>query len=114
TNGTILWTSNGGGTISNSTTVTPTYTAVAADAGKAVVLTMTVTSNNSCGASAKATANYTVNVDPLPAATAGGSTTICSNGTATVSGATATNGTILWTTNVAGSITSGGTTTTPT
>ncbi|KAA9034259.1 hypothetical protein FW778_22855, partial [Ginsengibacter hankyongi] len=115
TNGTILWTtSNGGGTISNATTLTPTYNAVAADAGKAIVLTMTVTSNNSCGSSAKATATYTVNVDPLPTAAAGGSTTICSNGTATVSGATATNGTILWTTSNGGGTISNATTLTPT
>ena len=115
TNGTILWTtSNGGGSISNATTVAPTYTAVAADAGKAIVLTMTVTSNNSCGSSAKATADYTVTVDPLPTATAGGSTTICSNGTATVSGATATNGTILWTTSNGGGSISNATTVAPT
>ena len=49
-----------------------------------------------------------------PTASAGGSQTICQNGTATVSGATATNGTILWTETGAGSITSGATTETPT
>ncbi|MGN6163437.1 MAG: immunoglobulin domain-containing protein, partial [Flavisolibacter sp.] len=115
TNGTILWTtSNGGGSISNATTLTPTYNAVAADAGKAIVLTMTVTSNNSCGSLAKATAIYTINVDPLPTAVAGGSTIICSNGTATVSGATATNGTILWTTSNGGGSISNATTLTPT
>ncbi|HNQ68638.1 MAG TPA: hypothetical protein PKN32_09675, partial [Bacteroidales bacterium] len=59
-------------------------------------------------------ANTTVNVDPLPTAAAGGSQTICVNETATVSGASASNGTIAWTENGAGSITSGATTLTPT
>ena len=114
TNGTILWTKNGAGSItSGSTTLTPTYTPTAADAGNTVTLTMTVTSTNAC-APQTATATYTVIVNPLPTATAGGSKTICSNATATVSGANATNGAILWTKNGAGSITSGATTLTPT
>ncbi len=112
-NGTILWTTSGAGTLSNNTTLTPTYSAASGDAGNAVTLTMTVTSNNACSTSAPATATYTVNVDPLPTATAGGSQTICSNGTATVSGATASNGTIQWSHNGSGSI-SDATTLTPT
>ena len=113
-NGTILWTEDGAGSITaGATTLTPTYTAAAGDAGNAVTLTMTVTSNNTCGA-ATATATYTVNVDALPEAAAGGSQTICENGTATVSGASSANGTILWTENGAGSITAGATTLTPT
>ncbi|MFZ4740321.1 MAG: hypothetical protein ACOYLE_04075, partial [Bacteroidales bacterium] len=58
-NGTILWSHNGSGVLTNETTLTPTYTPVAADAGNTVVLTMTVT--NSCGS---ATATYDVNVIP--------------------------------------------------
>jgi hypothetical protein len=46
-NGTILWTEDGGGTLLNATTLSPTYTPVAADAGTTVTLTMTV-SNGSC------------------------------------------------------------------
>ncbi|MEI7594900.1 MAG: T9SS type A sorting domain-containing protein [Bacteroidota bacterium] len=49
-----------------------------------------------------------------PTATAGGNTTIATTGTATVSGATATNGTIAWTENGAGTITAGASTLTPT
>jgi hypothetical protein len=105
-NGTILWSHNGQGNIIGATTLTPTYTAVPADAGNLVTLTMTVTSNNSCG-TAKATATFTIQVDPLPSASAGGSATICSNGTATVSGATAANGTIQWSHNGQGTITNG-------
>ncbi|MDI5895452.1 LamG-like jellyroll fold domain-containing protein [Flavobacterium algoritolerans] len=114
TNGTILWTENGAGNITaGATTLTPTYTPTAADAGTSVTLTMTVTSNNACAPQTQ-TATYTVIVNPLPTATAGGSQTICSNATATISGASATNGTILWTENGAGTITAGATTLTPT
>ncbi len=110
-NGTISWAENGAGTITaNGTTLTPTYTSAAGDAGNTVGLTMTV-SNAPCTA---ATASYTVDVIPQPTASAGGSQDICPGGTATVSGAAYTNGTILWTDNGAGSITSGGTTLTPT
>ncbi|HEU4789682.1 MAG TPA: gliding motility-associated C-terminal domain-containing protein, partial [Flavobacterium sp.] len=62
-NGSISWTHNGAGSLSNETTLTPTYTATAADEGKTVTLTLTVTSNNACGL-ATATSTYTVNVDP--------------------------------------------------
>jgi hypothetical protein len=97
-NGSILWTSNGFGSLTDATTLTPTYNAVAADAGNTVTLTITV-SNSPCTA---ATATYTVHVDPSPTATAGGSQDICESGTATVSGASASNGTILWTTSGTG------------
>ena len=107
-NGTILWTHNGSGSLSNATTTTPTYTAVAPDGGNTVTLTMTVTSNNAC-APATATATYTVIVKATPTATAGGSQTICFSGTATVSGATSSNGTILWTHNGNGSLTNAST-----
>ena len=96
--GTIVWsTSNGGGTLDNGTTLTPTYHAAAADEGKDIVLTMTVTSNNTCTPQT-ATATYTVHVDPLPVAACTGSATICAGLPVTVSGASASNGTILWTT----------------
>src|SRR6185436_2975074 len=89
-NGTILWTENGAGTITaGATTLTPTYTAAAGDEGNTVTLTMTVTSNNACGTATAPPVTYSIIVNPLPTATAGGSTTICSNGTVTVSGATA-------------------------
>jgi len=103
-NGDIMWTHNGAGSLSGSTTLTPIYTAASGDAGSSVTLTMTVTSDNACG-SATATATYTVNVDPLPTASAGGSETICSNESATVSGASADNGDILWTHDGNGNIT---------
>ncbi len=111
--GSILWTGNGLGTISNATTLTPSYAAVAGDAGNTVLLTMTVSSTNSC-APQTATATYTITVDHLPTATITGSSTICENSTATVSTASQSYGTPSWTWNGAGSITAGVNTLTPT
>jgi gliding motility-associated-like protein len=56
----------------------------------------------------------TIVIEPLPTAIAGGSQSVCPNGDITVIGATATNGSILWTEDGAGSIISGATTLTPT
>ncbi|MBI1836876.1 MAG: gliding motility-associated C-terminal domain-containing protein [Flavobacteriia bacterium] len=112
TNGSILWTHNGTGTLTGATTLTPQYSPSLGDIGNTVTLTMTVTSNNSCGGTA--TAIYSVQVDPLPTASAGGTATICSNGTVVVSGAIATNGTIAWTENGSGFISANGTTNAPT
>ncbi|MDR6843819.1 HYR domain-containing protein [Flavobacterium granuli] len=61
-NGTIVWTHNGSGSLSNADTLTPTYTSVAGDAGNTVTLTLTV-SNSPCP---DAIATYTVVVNPLP------------------------------------------------
>nr|WP_294862444.1 gliding motility-associated C-terminal domain-containing protein [uncultured Fluviicola sp.] len=112
TYGTINWTHNGGGSLTNQTTLGPVYHPVSSDIGNPIILTLTVTSTNSC-APQTASATYTVNIDPLPSALAGGSATICANGSGTVSGATATNGSINWTGNGLGTI-SDPTTTTPT
>ena len=65
-NGTILWTNNGHGSITNATTLTPTYTPGAGDENTTVILTLTV-SNAPCAA---ATAIYTVIVQ-APTANAG-------------------------------------------
>lgn len=81
-NGTILWTHNGSGTLSNATTVAPSYNAVAGDMGNTVTLTMTV-SNSPCTA---ATATYSIVVTgPPPVATLSGKTTITCNGNSTLS-----------------------------
>jgi hypothetical protein len=75
-NGTILWTSNGDGSIADETTLTPTYTAASTDAGSVVTLTMTVTSNNACG-TATASDTYAVTVNALPTVSVSGTSTIC-------------------------------------
>ena len=74
--------------------------------------TVKLTNDSSCQSAASAAS--IIVVEGLPTATAGGSQSICSNATATVNGATASNGTIAWTENGTGTITSGATTLTPT
>ncbi|WP_170111412.1 HYR domain-containing protein, partial [Mangrovibacterium marinum] len=103
-NGSILWSHDGSGSLSNANTLTPTYTPAAGDAGGTVTLEMTVSSLNSCSGET-ATASYTVQVDPLPVAIAGGSTTICVDETATVSEASANNSDVLWTHDGTGTLT---------
>jgi PKD repeat protein len=75
---------------------------------------MTVTSSFTPACTSLAIATYTITVNPIPTATAGGVQTICSNATATVSGASFSNGSILWTENGAGNITNGQGTVSPT
>jgi gliding motility-associated-like protein len=95
-NGTILWTHDGQGTLVNETTIIPTYTAAPEDEGNTVTLTLTVTSDNTCTPQTDV-ATYTIDVDPQPIAIAGGSSTICVNGSHTIVGAEAYYGTIMWT-----------------
>ena len=69
----------------------------------------TISYSNSCGV----ISTTFVKIVAAPTATAGGAQTICQSATATVSGASSSNGTISWTENGAGSITSGTSTLTP-
>jgi hypothetical protein len=109
----ITWSSSGTGSFANANSMTlATYTPSAADLNAgSVTITLTATGNSPCG---NATSNKTLTLYKQPTATAGGSQTICQNQTATVSGATSSNGTIVWTENGAGSITLGQGTLTPT
>jgi gliding motility-associated-like protein len=94
--GSINWTSNGLGVITNGTTVSPTYTSTMAEEGNTVVLTMTVNSANMCAPS-QVTTLFTLDVNPLPVAISGGTATICPNGDeVTVLGVSASNGTLSW------------------
>ncbi|MDQ6471274.1 fibronectin type III domain-containing protein [Flavobacterium sp. LHD-80] len=74
--------------------------------------TVQFTKTGGCNSPSSAASN--VVIQGLPTATAGGSQTICSNGSATVSGASATNGTIKWTFSGGAGTLSGDTTLTPT
>lgn len=108
----INWTSNGTGVITNPTSLNgATYTPGVGEAAT-VTFTLTATAPSPCVGTASSSKIMTL-VAP-PTATAGGTATICQNGTHIVSGATASNGTIAWTENGAGSITAGSTTLTPT
>ena len=74
--------------------------------------TATLTAYNDFGCSSFATKE--IYIIPLPIATAGGSQSICSNSSATVSGASSLNGTIFWTHSGEGNITNGQGTLSPT
>ena len=109
----VTWSSNGSGTFTDADSMTlATYTPSVADfnAGS-VIITLTAAGNAPCG---NATAQKTLTLYKTPTASAGGSQTICQNQTAQVSGASSSNGTIVWTENGAGSITAGQGTLTPT
>jgi hypothetical protein len=111
TNGSILWTSNGTGTIANPTSInTATYTPGVGEAST-VTFTLTTTATSPC---INPTSNKVMTLVQPPTASAGGSATICTTQTAVVSGASSSNGTIAWTENGLGSITSGSATLTPT
>lgn len=109
----VMWSSSGTGTFANANSLTTaTYLPSSADiAAGSVTLTLTAFGNGACS---NATSNKTLTLSTPPTASAGGHQVICQNGTATVSGASAANGTISWTENGAGSITSGANTLTPT
>ena len=109
--------SNPGSGVTN-TPITITYNGAIHTGGGSVTLASesgsSVELTNASSYQKDASVASVVVVQELPTATAGGSQSICANTTATISGATATNGNILWTENGAGSITSGATTLTPT
>ncbi|MRX69159.1 Fibronectin type III domain-containing protein [Flavobacterium resistens] len=93
-NGTVSWTHDGLGTLSNSTTLTPTYTAVAGDAGKQVTLTLNVTASPACATAYTVSDVYTIAVRPENTVTAASSSpvlcvnTLMANITHTTTGAT--------------------------
>jgi hypothetical protein len=93
----LTWTTSGTGTFNDDTLTNAVYTPSAADKTAGSV-TLTLTTNEPDGTCTAASDTMTLTIDPLPTATAGGSQTICANVTATISGATAANGTIAWTT----------------
>ena len=102
-NGSILWTHNGSGTLTDVTTLAPSYTPSAADAGNTVTLVMTV-SNSSCAA---ATANYMIYVYPsLPVPTISGATSVCQNSTGNIYSTDLNQSNYVWSVN-GGVITSG-------
>jgi len=96
-NGTISWTHDGSGSLSDGTSLTPTYTAASGDAGKTVTLTMTVLTSYANCSGATATATYTINVNPLPAAPTAGNVTVTYDGTSHTGAATAPEGSsVVW------------------
>ena len=100
-NSSILWTTNGSGTITNTTSISPTYNPANGETGL-ITMTMTVTSGGGgyCGSAAS---TMELEILPLPFADAGDDAEICQSDSYTISGASSSsNSTILWTTNGSG------------
>lgn len=107
--------SGGSGTFSpDANTLNAIYTPSAAELNAGGNLTLTLTTNDPAGPCNAVSDSMTLTIKLAPTASAGGTQTICPGATATVSGASASNGTISWTENGAGSITAGSSTLTPT
>jgi len=105
----IVWTSNGTGSLLNPNTLTPTYTPSVADiAAGTVTLTLSALSAAPCSTP---TSDYMVlTISPMPEAYAGIDATICEGQNYTITGATATTGlTFGWTSNGSGSFLNGNT-----
>jgi gliding motility-associated-like protein len=94
-NGTLQWTSNGNGVITNSTSLSPTYTPDHSDAGNEVILTLNVTGQNACN-SVNVQDSFELHIDNLPNANAGVDGVICQNSTHTQLAANAEYGAVSW------------------
>jgi hypothetical protein len=78
---TLQWTSNGTGTITNSTTLTPTYIPGVGETGN---VTLTLTANGGNGCNATDAMILTINALPTVTITPSGATTFCQGGSVTL------------------------------
>ena len=102
-NSTMLWTTNGNGSISNPTSLSPTYYPATGETG-IITLTLTVTSGNG-GACGTAQSSLDIEIIPLPFADAGNNEVTCQNESFTINSATSSgNSTVLWTHNGTGTL----------
>ncbi len=108
------WSGGTGSFSPNNTTLNATYTPSTAEFLAGGNITLTLTTNDPAGPCNAVADSMIITIKLAPTASAGGTQTICPTATATVSGASASNGTISWTEDGIGSITAGGTTLTPT
>ncbi len=92
--GTIVWTSSGDGSFDDNTIIDPVYTLGISDIDS-VKLTLTVTGAGSCGT---AVDSMKIRVFDAPVADAGADDAVCASVTSyTVTGASSSDGTVLWT-----------------
>ena len=95
-----LWTHNGSGNLTATTTLTPTYTAAVGETGP---VTLTLTSYANPGCSTDATDQVVITIQPKPTADAGIDATICEGATHTLTGAVTNNASYSWSSNGTGS-----------
>jgi len=81
TNGTVLWTENGAGSISNATTITPTYNPAGGETGS-VTLTVKATGTGACSV-VEVNDNMILKINPNPVPTITGPNKTCLNSTET-------------------------------
>ncbi|MBE0638823.1 MAG: T9SS type A sorting domain-containing protein [Bacteroidales bacterium] len=103
----LLWTTSGTGTFSNTGVLNPVYTLSAADklAGS---LTLTLTSQPLSPCSVSASDQMTLNIKQLSTANAGADATICEDATYSLNGSAQRYSTLLWTTSGTGSFSNNG------
>ena len=103
TNSTILWTTNGSGTLTGASTLTPTYTPANGETGE-VILTLDVTSGGG-GACGTASSEMIIDIIPVAYANAGEDAETCQGTAYTINDASASsNSTLLWTSNGSGTL----------
>ena len=98
---TIVWTSNGTGTLINDSTLTPTYTPGVGETG---IVTLTLTANPDSGCASAAISSMSITIHGAATANIGiADTTICGGNDYVINSATVSNNTgILWTTSGTG------------
>lgn len=93
--GSLLWTSSGDGSFSNTAALSTSYSPGTQDASSgSVTLTLTAESLDPCVLTA--TDNLTINLSPLPTANAGSDIEVCENESITLSGSATNYSTLHW------------------
>ncbi|MDY0102091.1 MAG: hypothetical protein RBS07_04080, partial [Lentimicrobium sp.] len=106
----ILWTSDGTGSLTDETTLTPTYTPGAGETG---IITLTLTAQPNTGCATAAVSTMTITINGSASAGAGDDATICESTTHTLSGSASNYASYIWTTSGSGTFSNTTTTLTP-
>lgn len=105
----VLWTTNGTGTLANANTLTPTYTPGVGDAAAGSV-NLTLTAFGQAPCNGQATDMKVITIVPAPQVNAGPDASLCQGNTHTINGSTASGTSQLnWTTSGTGSFSGNGT-----
>jgi len=105
----VVWTTSGTGTFTNTTALNPDYTPSSADIAAGTV-TLTLTGISGSGCTTNPSDSFILTIVSPATAYAGADASVCENGTYTVNDATATNYTsVNWTTTGSGTLSGAGT-----
>jgi uncharacterized protein (TIGR02145 family) len=103
--GSVLWSTSGTGTFSNTTILNPVYTPSAADINAGTV-TLTLTASTIAPCTTAASGSKIIIIQKTPTANAGENAAICQGSTCTLAGTAAYYGSIAWTTSGNGTFSS--------